>query len=519
LSEVTAVRLHLAKCRAAWQQCNFSQALESLSSATSTFLTVSTSAQEEEGKEQELLSLCMPLVTAWHTCATVAAQQKLLPALDYMVALAEVTGKREGSGLGLLPSYCLWLAVSREKGCAELAARLQARIPESVRGEKFERTFHVHGMTQETRELFVRDYVKHQLQKRQVVSHPEPEEPETSSISQGEAAGPPLSEEVRQGLVEIAALQLVQEGRLGELVALLQGECEGGMLPPLPAVEGAAGLLESRGDSASLSLLLNSIPPGTAQGGVLYSARCRLQLGQISSTWRTGGAAQPAALQALLAVYRAVRTDLPSTRDQLSHLPSTRDQLLVACVKHFRAFTELAALHADTDILDAVREAGVRTALEHSDPFLLLLLWEAAFFAPQQQEQDRAARLLEEVPWLLPCLDPDLVLARCRRYDQTSYYRRLLEAVFKSTEKSGAMAVLRSRVLEELLARQVRGQDLRAASETVKTGGELGVTFSEEYMLGYLSLKAEVEASFSKSPLTATVGWLRGLFSEQSGRK
>ena len=242
---------------------------------------------------------------------------------------------------------------------------------------------------------------------------------------------------------------------------------------------------------------------------MLYSARCRLQLGHISSQWRTGGAAQLAALQALLAVYRAVRTDQPSTRDQL----------LVACVKHFRAFTELAALQADTEILDAVREGGVRTALDHSDPFLLLLLWEAAFFAPQPAEQERADRLLEELPWLLPCLDPDLVLARCRRYDKTSYYRRLLEATLKSSEKSGSMEVLRSRVFEELLAHQVRGLDLRAASETVKIGGELGVTITEEFIQEYLDLKAEVEASFSQSPVSATVGWLRGWFSEQSSRK
>ena len=99
-------------------------------------------------------------------------QHKLGPALDYLLAIAEVSGRREGGGLGSLPTYALWLA-AREQGNWGVFEQLEPRLPGKLRSDKFERIFTVKSMTEETKNFFATDHVKRLLTEKLVISNTE----------------------------------------------------------------------------------------------------------------------------------------------------------------------------------------------------------------------------------------------------------------------------------------------------------------------------------------------------------
>ena len=140
-----------AAARVLWHQAAFFLALDSLAAATAAWLALAPAALADPLEEAAFLRPCFALAAAWHLLAGAAARARLGPALDYLEALAAVTGRREGGGLGGLPAYALWLAVREERGQEGLAGRLAAALPAAIRQEKFEQTFLVAGMTEETR--------------------------------------------------------------------------------------------------------------------------------------------------------------------------------------------------------------------------------------------------------------------------------------------------------------------------------------------------------------------------------
>merc|ERR1719357_589948 len=82
--------------------------------------------------------------------------------MDYMMTVAEMSAKR-GTNLSLLPGYVMWLAVKDSKSHKDLAEKLEMGVSARLRGDKFERCFIVEGMTQETKQFFVKDYVRRLL--------------------------------------------------------------------------------------------------------------------------------------------------------------------------------------------------------------------------------------------------------------------------------------------------------------------------------------------------------------------
>jgi hypothetical protein len=115
LQPEAAVRLQLAAARVLWHQAAFSLALDSLAAATAAWLALAPAALTDPLEEAAFLRPCPALAAAWHLLGRTATRARLGPALDYLEALAAVTGRREGGGLGGLPAYGLWLAV-REEG-------------------------------------------------------------------------------------------------------------------------------------------------------------------------------------------------------------------------------------------------------------------------------------------------------------------------------------------------------------------------------------------------------------------
>ena len=102
------VRLQLIKARGTWSQGVYSVSLDALSAATTSFICLAIPSLESDLEQTEdFLASCLPFVSTWHHLATAAMQHKLGPALDYLLAIAEVSGRREGGGLGSLPTYAL----------------------------------------------------------------------------------------------------------------------------------------------------------------------------------------------------------------------------------------------------------------------------------------------------------------------------------------------------------------------------------------------------------------------------
>ena len=174
VSAHAAVRLQLIKARGAWSQGVYSVSLDALSAATTSFICLAIPSLESDPEQTEdFLASCLPFVSTWHQLATAAMQHKLGPALDYLMAIAEVSGRREGGGLGSLPTYALLLA-AKEQGDWEIFEQLEPRLPAKLRSEKFERIFSVKSMTEETKNFFAREHVKRLLTEKVVVANAEP---------------------------------------------------------------------------------------------------------------------------------------------------------------------------------------------------------------------------------------------------------------------------------------------------------------------------------------------------------
>ena len=167
------VRLQLIKARGTWSQGVYSVSLDALSAATTSFICLAIPSLESDLEQTEdFLASCLPFVSTWHHLATAAMQHKLGPALDYLLAIAEVSGRREGGGLGSLPTYALWLA-AREQGNWGVFEQLEHRLPGKLRSDKFERIFTVKSMTEETKNFFATDHVKRLLTEKFVISNTE----------------------------------------------------------------------------------------------------------------------------------------------------------------------------------------------------------------------------------------------------------------------------------------------------------------------------------------------------------
>ena len=175
------------------------------------------------------------------------------------MAIAEVSGRREGGGLGSLPTYALWLA-AKEQGDWGIFEQLEPRLPAKLRSDKFERIFSVKSMTEETKDFFAKEHVKRLLTEKVVVNNAEsvrnslenddealadesdsptvPNEAaspltESSTVSENQSQGineenqtarvvnvqqdDPRSEAINVQLLEIGILELVAAGKVLEV--------------------------------------------------------------------------------------------------------------------------------------------------------------------------------------------------------------------------------------------------------------------------------------------------------------
>ena len=88
----------------------------------------------------------------------------------------------------------------------------------------------------------------------------------------------------------------------------------------------------------------------------------------------------------------------------------TGSTAMASCLRYCRAYIESSVLAMDDpQILKAMRAGADAVAGSQRDPSLLLILWEAYFFAPTFQGQQEANQLQSEFPWLLSCVQVEQV--------------------------------------------------------------------------------------------------------------
>jgi len=554
VSPHAAVRLQLIKAGGTWSQGIYSVSLDALSAATTSFICLAIPSLESDPEQTEdFLASCLPFVSTWHHLATAAMQHKLGPALDYLMAIAEVSGRREGGGLGSLPTYAMWLAAG-EQGDWGILEQLEPRLPAKLRSDKFERIFSVKSMTEETKHFFAKEHVKRLLTEKVVVANAEPvqnsfdkednseapdkaknpvTEPSTEDQSQclneeNQSArvanvqqDDPRSEAINVQLLEIGILELVAAGKVPEVVEIIQDSAAFGRLPTSDAIQATVGLLESLSDIKSLGLLYRSLPP-SLQRSLVFETRSKLQLNKVSTLWDSGKRLE--AWVRLVELYKA--SSEAAVQEEIDQQAGST--VLASCLLYCRAYIESSVLSMDDpQILKAMRSGAEAVAGAQRDPSLLVILWEAFFFAPTFQEQQEANQLQSELPWLLNCVQVEQVISRCRKYEKELFFRNLLEASLRQLpdieNEEGALAatILKSRSFEELLAYQVRGYNLKGAQETLATAQSLGVQLSADYHELYVDLEKEVATDFGKKPLKATLNWLKQTFTplEKEGGK
>eukprot|EP00090_Calanus_glacialis_P002981 TRINITY_DN12171_c0_g1_i1.p1 TRINITY_DN12171_c0_g1~~TRINITY_DN12171_c0_g1_i1.p1 ORF type:complete len:800 (-),score=231.13 TRINITY_DN12171_c0_g1_i1:15-2414(-) len=491
------IRLQLSNCQACWKMSNFSASLDNLSAATEGFLDLSQSALATTSAEESFLSLTLPLVEVWREVVLTASQQSLTPAMDYMLTVSEMSAKR-GTNLSLLPGYVMWLALKASPANKDLAAKLETRVTSRLRGGKFERCFIVEGMTQETKQFFVKDFVRRLLldtvsvpigtvyeEQEQVPANAEEISPSAPAVE----AKSDLPSGISQQLLDISVMELASAKKVPEMIDMVMTEVRQGILPSAQTVEAVIQLLCDIGDLYNLDQLKRILPENSAEQESIYLATGKIKLRSVNSSWESGKKLE--SWIKLVEFYRETWSHKAKGSIQLQ----TGDTLIQKCYNYAKLYVEEAVLNSNNQLLPAIQAGSLKVATDFGDLALLLVYWEALFFGPQFEQQQVAETLLDKLPQLVDHIKIDLVLARCHRYRTESNYRRLMEIVLKHQ----VPPYTQSRVFEELLASQTRSCNIAGANETIKCAKSLDIKITADYLQDYLSAKQEVEAKAQSS--------------------
>ena len=222
-----------------------------------------------------------------------AGLQNMVPAAEYLVTLADMfMSSSPSSSLHHMPGYLVSLAAkSGTSDTSKLMEQsLAPRLSDRVRSEKLERCFIVEGMTQETKQFFVKDYFKRLVidsmdtavnpvvnsatekiiagddQKEQNFTKqgtPNMETSDRDRYSDGRNQGvhtsmPPehQSYELVSDILDLKVMELIQERRIPEMVdTIIQEHEKSGLVPSEDSVTMAVNVLAEMEDLFSLGAL------------------------------------------------------------------------------------------------------------------------------------------------------------------------------------------------------------------------------------------------------------------------
>ena len=190
LEAADRLRLHMKLSLVSWEASNFSRGLAELEAVTKEYLgqLLGLTAASPADQEARLLSLGLVFTELWTRVASTAAAQDMAPAVDYLLTLAEMTAASSDSSLAQLPAYLVTLAArsGTSEASRRMAERLEGRLSQQVRDEKFERCFHVAGMSRRNRQRITQGYIRRLLSLRT--------SPVTNSSTSGVAQEAPVKE-------------------------------------------------------------------------------------------------------------------------------------------------------------------------------------------------------------------------------------------------------------------------------------------------------------------------------------
>ena len=418
-------RLLSRSSQVCWDQGNFSLALETLHTNTESYIAALLT--EDQKHQERLLSVVLDIVEVWHSVASTAAKENMKPAMEYLMVVAElVSSKWPQSGLGLLPSYILLLSVNtvNTEAANLVREKLEARIVPRVRGAKFERCFLVAGMTRETKQFFITDYLQRLLLDSSD-SYSQPTEspaqlesqktPEINTETEPhEEAIPPIKIDgaLAVDMLDISVLELASEKKNAEMIdAIIVEHSRSGLLPSCQALETVIKTLQDSGDLYSLTSLRRLVPQQRSERERIYEAIASLKLRELNSRWEED---KVRAWVGLVQLYRKIWSDQTEGEIQVE----TRQSALRKCCSYAKLFVEEATATQSpaNDLLMKPMQLGCsKVATDFADLSLLLIYWEALFFSVEMEHHQLSDLILDNVPVLLDQINIDSVLQRCER--------------------------------------------------------------------------------------------------------
>ena len=210
LEAVDRLRLHMKLSLVSWEATNFSRGLAELEAVTKEYLgqLLGLTAASPADQEARLLSLGLAFTELWTRVASTAATQDMAPAADYLLTVAEMTAASSDSSLAQLPAYLVTLAArsGTSEASRRITARLEGRLGEQVRNEKFERCFLVAGMSRRNRQRITQGYIRRLLSISPVTSNSTSSEAREATLKETETPTT-LTELERQRKVLISKYQ------------------------------------------------------------------------------------------------------------------------------------------------------------------------------------------------------------------------------------------------------------------------------------------------------------------------
>lgn len=397
-----------------------------------------------------------------------------------------------------------------------------------MRSGKLERCFLVKGMTDETKQFFISDFIQRVALESSEKSTPKKAEisdvqeildeesvkgrdtsrndngsndkPENSSSAQNSEEPSSdqsvVSPDVAQQLLDISLLEFVSKNMLKEAVDLLLSEARNQVLPSMASLKALVSLLEESEDLTHLDSLYRCIPIQCPQRDIIYVSMGTLRLKPIAKNLQAG--------RKLLSWVKLIEFYRKTWADKNNGVVSDKhsDALLNICLKHLKLVIEEVMisdqeLKETQDMIKAIKVGVGRIVTEYGDGSPIGLLWESMFFSSSWDHQEEASKVIEQMPSLLGALDIDKLLARAVRYKEEEIFRKIVELCLKYD----APSYHKSRAFEEVLAYQTRSDNVLGGNHTIQTAKSLDIRISADYMQEFMELKKEIEGSLSRSLL------------------
>eukprot|EP00088_Acartia_fossae_P023742 TRINITY_DN2474_c0_g1_i3.p1 TRINITY_DN2474_c0_g1~~TRINITY_DN2474_c0_g1_i3.p1 ORF type:complete len:769 (+),score=96.59 TRINITY_DN2474_c0_g1_i3:33-2339(+) len=487
-----------------WGACNYSIGLDYLSKSTQLFLEDCNGGIYELDDSAAYKEICDHFCRMWSNFGRYARKEGMEPAMDYIVTQAKHF-QAYPHPLGFLPTHVI---LSNTQKDHKVHTLLQSPVEEDKAFVKALYTYGTHRLTERLPAIYqflqtqVDNYNKRvkEAESSNLASESdqkegntvETEKPFFYSVDDGMSGIEENDIEIQKELLDIKLIQLVVRKNGTALLNAYFQSIQDGIFPNEETVQAIAEFFMSSEDEDTLEILYRRSPATFIHRNHFYLEASKIRLRTILQKWQS----EDEKLQAWQDITKFYNLVLKEQKEDLIDI-STADNIVRKCRQICKLFIEDNLLQEKPFLAELRREA-LNLTLEHRDVYLLLALWEALFFSTKFEHQEKADKLVEELPQLVQFMKIEPVIERAEKYGKEELFRKLIEVNLSHNGTD----YNKSRSFEALLNYLTLHGRVKAGYNTINTAKALNIRITSDYMADFL------EMCKARPPIGQTQGFL-----------